>query len=203
LKSFCLIILAMFAISSASAMDDQSGASARIEAFHTGLVDALQQSADKDFETRTTALCPLLRDAMDILRQGAASVGSRHWNQWTEEQRATYSESFEAYLCAIYADRFKSYSGEEFVVMGERAGPRGAMVVATEVRVAKSRPIPIDYVLVNSATGWRITDLFLDGVVSEVALRRAEFSSVLRDKGFDALIASVAEKIALWAVPDS
>ena len=203
MKSFCLIILAVFTISSASAMDDQSGPSARIEAFHTGLVDALQQSADKDFDTRTAALCPLLRDAMSIQRQGAASVGSRNWNQWTEEQRTTYSESFETYLCATYADRFKSYTDEVFVVTGERAGPRGAMVVATEVRVPKGRSVPIDYVLVNSASGWRITDLFLDGAVSEVALRRAEFSSVLRDKGFEALVASMAAKIALWAVPDS
>ena len=46
---------------------------------------------------------------------------------------------------------------------------------------------------------WRIIDVYLNGTVSELALRRSEYSSVLKRDGFEKLIVMVdgkAEELA-------
>jgi phospholipid transport system substrate-binding protein len=46
---------------------------------------------------------------------------------------------------------------------------------------------------------WKIIDVYLDGTVSELALRRSEFSSIVKREDFDALIAAIDEKTAKLA----
>jgi len=41
---------------------------------------------------------------------------------------------------------------------------------------------------------YRIVDVFLNGMVSELATRRSEFSSILRRDGIPALVNSLEEK---------
>jgi phospholipid transport system substrate-binding protein len=42
--------------------------------------------------------------------------------------------------------------------------------------------------------GWRVLDVYLDETVSLLALHRAEFTSVLRSKGFEGFIAAMNAK---------
>ena len=44
--------------------------------------------------------------------------------------------------------------------------------------------------------GWRIVDVYLSGTVSELALRRSDYSGVLRSDGFEALQKAISVKIA-------
>ncbi|MGI9431564.1 MAG: ABC transporter substrate-binding protein, partial [Myxococcota bacterium] len=48
---------------------------------------------------------------------------------------------------------------------------------------------------------WRIIDVFLNGTVSELALRRSEYSSVIRSDGYEALRDGLREKIAATPEP--
>ena len=44
--------------------------------------------------------------------------------------------------------------------------------------------------------GWKVIDVYLNGKVSELALRRSEYASALKRDGFEQLLASVETKIA-------
>ena len=46
---------------------------------------------------------------------------------------------------------------------------------------------------------WKIVDVYLDGTVSELALRRSEFSSIVKRESFDALIEAIDAKTAKLA----
>jgi phospholipid transport system substrate-binding protein len=48
----------------------------------------------------------------------------------------------------------------------------------------------------STEAGWRIIDIYYNGTVSELALRRADYAAVLKKDGFEALLASVNQKIA-------
>jgi len=41
---------------------------------------------------------------------------------------------------------------------------------------------------------WKAVDVFLDGTISELASRRAEFTSILKSGGPDALISSLRQQ---------
>jgi phospholipid transport system substrate-binding protein len=59
--------------------------------------------------------------------------------------------------------------------------------------------VQLDYRLRSGPDGWRIIDVFMNGTVSELALRRSEYSAVLDRDGFDGLIAALDGKIAEFA----
>jgi phospholipid transport system substrate-binding protein len=46
----------------------------------------------------------------------------------------------------------------------------------------------------RNGEGWLISDIYLDGAISEVATRRSEFAAVLKKEGIDGLIAALNSK---------
>lgn len=180
----------------AQADDDSSRkmASATIDIFHQGILDILKRAEELKHEGRARELRPIVNSAMDLTVFGARTVGRAAWNGWTAEQRKAFIAAYRDYVCATYAARFSGFSGQEFVVVGERPGPRGQIIIETEVREHQEKPIPIDYVMLERGGNWGIVDIYLDSAISEVALRRSEFSSVLRKEGFEGLLSGVQKK---------
>ncbi len=43
---------------------------------------------------------------------------------------------------------------------------------------------------------WRIIDVYLDGIYSEIALKRADYAGILKRAGFDGLFTEIENKIA-------
>ncbi len=58
--------------------------------------------------------------------------------------------------------------------------------------------VQFKYILKPEGERWRILNVFADGV-SELAARKAEYSTVMKDRGFDALIARLRDKIDHYA----
>ena len=49
----------------------------------------------------------------------------------------------------------------------------------------------------RNGEGRLISDIYLDGAISEVATRRSEFSTIIRNEGIDGLIAALNRKADL------
>src|SRR5690606_22065381 len=56
--------------------------------------------------------------------------------------------------------------------------------------------VALDYRMRAEDGRWRIIDVFMNGTVSELALRRSEYSGLLKRQGFDALLQAIEQKIA-------
>jgi phospholipid transport system substrate-binding protein len=97
---------------------------------------------------------------------------------------------------ATYANRFDGYSGEHFEVVGDRPGPANGTLVETHLVRTHDAPVQLNYLRHQTPSGWRVMDVFLSGTISELASRRSEFSSVLRQGGPDALLALLNRKVA-------
>jgi len=46
----------------------------------------------------------------------------------------------------------------------------------------------------RNGEGWLISDIYLDGAISEVVTRRSEFAATLKNDGVDGLIAALNRK---------
>jgi phospholipid transport system substrate-binding protein len=161
-----------------------------------GLYDALF-STMKNGRTlgqsgRFTQLEPVIRRTFDIPAMARLSVGPS-WASLTEAQRQQVTESFGRYISAIYADRFDSYAGQKLQVIGEQPNPAGVMVRSQIVK-ANGDPVKVDYMMHRNGEGWLISDVYLDGAISEVATRRSEFAAILKTDGVDGLIAALNRK---------
>src|SRR6476660_5112408 len=141
---------------------------------------------------RFAQLEPVIRRTFDIPSMARLSVGSS-WAGLTETQRQQVTESFGRYISAIYADRFDSYAGQKLEVTGEQPAPSG-MMVNSQIVKANGEPVKVDYMMRRNGDGWLISDIYLDGAISEVATRRSEFAAILRTDGIDGLIAALNRK---------
>jgi phospholipid transport system substrate-binding protein len=141
---------------------------------------------------RFTQLEPVIRRTFDIPAMTRLSVGAS-WAGLSEPQRQQLTESFGRYISAIYADRFDSYAGQKLQVTGEQPQAAGLMVRSQIVK-ANGEPVEVDYMMRRNGDGWLISDIYLDGAISEVATRRSEFAAILRTDGVDGLIAALNRK---------
>lgn len=136
---------------------------------------------------------PVIRRTFDIPSMARLSVGSSSWANLTATQRQEVTESFGRYISAVYADRFDSYTGEKLQVTGEQ--PNGASVmVRSQIVKANGEPVKVDYVMRRNGDSWVISDIYLDGAISEVATRHSEFAAILKSQGIDGLIAALNRK---------
>ena len=55
----------------------------------------------------------------------------------------------------------------------------------------------INYLMRQNGGLWQISDVYLDGTISQLATQRSEFQSILQRKGFDGLIAALNQKADL------
>jgi len=138
---------------------------------------------------RFAQLDPVIRGSFDIASMARLSIGSS-WAGMSESQRQQVTESFGRYISAIYADRFDSYAGQKLEVTGEQPGSSGVMV-RSQIIKASGEPVEVDYMMRRNGEAWLISDIYLDGAISEVATRRSEFASILRNDGIDGLIAAL------------
>jgi class 3 adenylate cyclase len=59
---------------------------------------------------------------------------------------------------------------------------------------ANGEPVNVDYMMRRQGDSWLISDVYLDGAISEVATRRSEFAAILKSQGIDGLIAALNRK---------
>ncbi len=164
-----------------------------VQGLYDALLGTMKNGRTLGQSGRFTQIDPVIRRTFDIASMTRLSVGPSYWAGLNEAQRQQITESFGRYVSAIYADRFDSYAGQKLQVTGEEPNPGGVMVRSRIVK-ANGEPVKVDYMMRRNGDGWLISDIYLDGAISEVATRRSEFAAILRADGVDGLIAALYRK---------
>ena len=167
---------------------------ATIEAFHAELLEIMKHAKELGIQGRIDKLGPLMNRAFDLTFMVSKTVG-RHWRKLSTEDKDLWVDAFKRFTTANYAGRFTGFTGEEFVTNGVEEAPRGTRVVLTKIVIPDDDDVQLNYRLIERDGAWRVIDVFLDGTVSELALRRSEYSSALKREGFASLLESVEAKI--------
>jgi hypothetical protein len=64
-------------------------------------------------------------------------------------------------------------------------------MVRSQIVKANGERVKVDYMMRRNGDSWLISDIYLDGAISEVATRRSEFAAILKSQGIDGLIAAL------------
>ena len=153
----------------------------------------IQSLADRAITTLTTEgqSKEMRRDQFrDLFREGFAINGiarfvlGRYWRRASEDDRTEYLVLFEDVIVNTWADRFSSYSGEEFTVQNAVDAPSAHE--AENVAIVRSlffsdpqTPIRIDWRVASRGDIYKITDVMVEGI-SMANTQRDEFASVIR-----------------------
>src|ERR1700730_8503670 len=188
---------ALVALLGLGILSDRAGAAASdaaepVRGFYDTLLSTMQKGQSLGQGGRYAKLEPVVLGTFDIPYMTRMAVGAS-WAALPPAKQQELTQSFGRYITATWADRFDGYSGEKLEVTGEL--PYSAAVLV-DTRIVKSdgEPVSINYLMRRNGGAWRIADVYLTGTISELATRRSEFSSVLRNQGVDGLIAVLNRK---------
>jgi phospholipid transport system substrate-binding protein len=170
-------------------------ARASVEQLYATLQDVMQRGEQLSYEERYAELDPVIRQAYDLPFMSAKTLG-RYWKDLSEQDRERWVSTFSRLTVSTYADRFGEYSGQQFEVLAVEPSGHETLMVRTQIVPTDEKPVDLDYRLRGADGSWRIIDVFMNGTVSELALRRSEYSSVFKRDGFESLLSSLEEKIA-------
>lgn len=188
----CLLGLAFATAHPAGAAD---GATAAVEALHAGMIGVMRDAGTTSYQQRFDALAPAIDTAYDLDFMGRKSLG-RGFDSLSEPDQKRWLALFREYTIANFVGRFRAYDGQTFETLGEEAAAQDTVLVRTKI-VDPKETVDLNYRLRKTEAGtWKIVDVYLKGTVSELALRRSDFSATLDRDGFEALVSSVRSKIA-------
>jgi phospholipid transport system substrate-binding protein len=171
-----------------------ASASAIVKNFYDHLTDTMKQGEKLGFAGRYKKLESVVKSTFNLPLMARFAVGPS-WKDAQLAEQQKLIDAFSAFSVANYASQFTSYSGEKFDVIGEKPASGGGTIVETKLVPSSGEPVTLDYLVRPDEKGkLRIVDVFLDASISQLAVRRSEFSAIIKRDGFDALISSINEK---------
>ena len=165
---------------------DADTVNASIDGFHARLVEVMQKARYGD---RVAAMASVVPEFFDIGTVSRITLG-RTWRELDAARKREFQELLKALIAATYADRFDSYNGQRFVRLDALEARRG-WVVKTQLVRANGEKVNLDYYFNVGA----VFNVVADGV-SDLSLRRADYNSIIKQEGYDALIRHIKENIA-------
>ena len=154
------------------------------------LLATMKQADQLGVQGRYDALAPVLEKTYDIASMSRVAVG-QSWASLQPAQQKAITDAFTRMMVATYAKRFDGFSGETFKIVEITDRAPNEKMVKTVIVQSNGKPVALNYRMHKTGAQWKVVDVYLDGTISELATRRAEFTSILRSGGPDALIASL------------
>jgi phospholipid transport system substrate-binding protein len=122
----------------------------------------------------------------------------RHWRDLTPAQQNEFVALFSDLLERSYVGKIESASGSsdfEVLYTQERIDQDGYAIVRTEVVNKRDLNTDIEYRLLRRNGDWEAYDIIIEGV-SLVNNYRTQFSTIIRQKSYEALVQQMKTKMA-------
>ena len=200
MKSFRLALAIAIGMLAVPAGAEPAPPQTVLRGFYDVLLGVMKESKELGFSGRVQRLKPAVESAYNLPLMSRLSVGPQ-WQSLTPEQQAQLGAAFDAFTVATYANRFDDYSGETFEVLPETTAASGGVIVQTRLVKGDGEKVTLNYLMREGDGRWQIIDVFLSGTISELATRRAEFTSILRRDGAAGLIKVLDKRVADLKAP--
>ncbi len=168
-----------------------------IKTFNATLLEAMKKADELGYKGRYALLAPVIDNSFALSFMADVSLG-RYGKTLTEEQRRSYLKAYTEWTVATYAGRFNGYSGERFDIVSQSKPEQGIVTVVSQLEKSNGEEVEFDYLLRRVEGKWRVVDIHISGV-SQLALTRSQFTSVIKSKGFAGLMSMLKEKIGYFS----
>jgi len=168
-----------------------------VENLHQTLLLVMKEGNQIGYQGRYDRLAPVITASFDMPFVAQIVLG-RFWETFDGQQKSKFVETFGRLSIATYAANFDSYSGERFKVISEKEVSGGRILVHTQIIKSDGGQVQLDYLLHRVDSQWRIINVVADGV-SDLALKRADYTSFLKTNGVDSLLIKLNEKIVQYS----
>ncbi len=172
---------------------NDTGPARVVTAFHESLLGVMKDAKALGVKGRYEKLAPRIERSFHLALMAQIGAGS-HWRKATKAQTDKLVAAFSRLSISTYASQFDGWSGQSFETQGQKPGPQKTVLVKTRIIGPGSDPVDLTYITREIKGRWRIIDVLLDTGISELAVRRSEYSRILRTGGIDGLVRALNAK---------
>jgi len=154
--------------------------------------------ADKDIQSGNSAKVVELAEQkvlphFDFERMTRLAVG-RNWSQANDAQKQGLVKEFRTLLVRTYSSSLSQYRNQTIDVKPTKLAPADKdATVRSAVIQQGGPPIPIDYAMEKTDSGWKVYDVVIDGA-SLVTTYRGTFNDQVQKGGIDGLVKTLQER---------
>ncbi len=159
----------------------------QVDALHDVLVQAMKHGGT--IAERIAIVDDQVFALFDFETIARVSVG-REWTKMQAADQSRLVDLLRRLSVATYADRFDKFEGQRFERQGVQTSRTGSVVKTVIVRSNGER-VSLQYYF----RAGKIFNVVADGV-SDLALRRADYGSILKREGLPALFKHVEKNVA-------
>ena len=166
----------------------------QIETFYTALIDNMKSGRELGVQGRYRQLAPVAEETFDLGGMARLTVGPA-WTTMSETDQRAITDAFGRLTLSNYAKNFASFGGEQFVVDPAVKMRNEDKIIESKLMRSNRSTVPFNYRMHLVGDKWKVIDVYLNGYVSQVALRRADFSSTVVSSGASGLVKKIDELV--------
>jgi len=190
LSAILIALLACLPLSGRLAAADADPAAGQIEKFYAALTDTMKRGKELGLERRYRVLRPVIAAPFDLPAMTQLTVGPP-WSMISDGDKKALIDAFERMTIANYAKNFASFNGEQFVV-DPMVKMRGQDKIVESKLIGSDKMVtPFNYRMHMAGDKWKVVDIYLNGTISQLALKRADFSSTVASSGAQGLVKKI------------
>lgn len=168
-----------------------------VERLNDVLIDVMKNSARLKYQGRYKKLEPVVKDVFQFEAVAQIALGS-HWKKLEQTQKITFIGVLTNLSVATYAAQFNEYAGEKFEYQSGEETKADRVTLRYLMVAPNEKPIKFEYIVNQFSGQWQIINIIVDGI-SDLALKKAQYTSVIDREGFDKLVAKLSQKVTDYA----
>lgn len=153
---------------------------AQVQRFYDDLIKAMKSGGTT--KSRYDKLRPAVEETFDLPTMTATAVGPS-WPSISDSDKEALIDAFTRMTIANYAKNFSSYNGETFSVDPHSIARGSDKFVKSSLKTSDGSTVVFNYRMHEVGSVWKITDVYLEGNISQMAQKRADFASTLASGG--------------------
>ncbi|MGI9212210.1 MAG: HpnM family protein [Methylococcaceae bacterium] len=188
-----LILISAGALAADTFMDARK----TVDKLNASLIEVMKDAKKLGYQGRYQKLEPVVRESFEFEAVSVLALGT-HWKNLDKPQKTAFIDKLTELSVATYAAQFNAYAGEGFKFESEQDLKNGRVLLRYFLNAPNEKPIKFEYQVHEFNGHWQIINIIVDGI-SDVALRKAQYTSLIDREGFDSLLKKLAQKINDYA----
>ena len=171
-----------------------SAESSAIDAVRTSveaILDILKKGDALDKDSRRNAMATEIDKRFDFRAMSQRTLAT-NWKKASDAEKQEFTDLFKQLIQSSYVGKLEAYTNETVEYVAEKAKGRKA-VVETLIKTA-SADIPLNYKMYSKDGNWLVYDVIIEGV-SLISNYRSSYQTIVKQEGFDGLMAKMKAKI--------
>jgi phospholipid transport system substrate-binding protein len=181
----CALLFVPTADSAYAAASDP--AASQVQTLTNSLLESMRAGRALSMTERYRKLEPVIEQVFALPFITRLAVGPE-WAKFSPDEQKAAIAAFSRFTVANYAHNFRTFDGERFQIDDNVLSRGEDKIVRTQIIPTQDTPVSLLYRMRDLDGSWKVIDVFSNGV-SELALRRSDFTAAIASGGAPALIA--------------